>query len=208
MSEPILKALIKLFVLISDVRSISEISNREKDIVKLFLQRQLSSELVKKYMEMFDEFLVEYYSKQIDRGSIRDRKRTSLISIRILGICEKINDELDLKQKFYVLVQLFDFIFFGAEITENENEFIETVSVALNISDTEFKNIRDFILKNVSDVPEKNKVLIIDDKDTIETKGVKHLYKKNLKDSLYLLYISCSGCRRKPILQELYKTCL
>jgi len=193
MSEPILKALIKLFVLISDVRSISEISNREKDIVKLFLQRQLSSELVKKYMEMFDEFLVEYYSKQIDRGSIRDRKRTSLISIRILGICEKINDELDLKQKLYVLVQLLDFIYFGAEITGNENEFIETVSVALNISDTEFKNIRDFILKNVSDVPEKNKVLIIDDKDTIETKGVKHLYKKNLKDSLYVLYISLTN---------------
>jgi len=193
MSEPILKALIKLFVLISDVRSISEISNKEKDIVKLFLQRQLSSELVKKYMEMFDEFLVEYYSKQIDRGSIRDRKRTSLISIRILGICEKINDELDLKQKLYVLVQLLDFIYFGAEITGNENEFIETVSVALNISDTEFKNIRDFILKNVSDVPEKNKVLIIDDKDTIETKGVKHLYKKNLKDSLYVLYISLTN---------------
>ena len=193
MSEPILKALIKLFVLISDVRSISEISNKEKDIVKLFLQRQLSSELVKKYMEMFDDFLVEYYSQQIDRGSIRDRKRTSLISVRILGICEKINDELDLNQKLYVLVQLLDYILFGAEITENEIEFIETVAVALNISDTEFKNIRDFILKNVSDVPEKNKVLIIDDKDIIETKGVKHLYKKNLKDSLYLLYISVTN---------------
>ena len=99
MSEPILKALIKLFVLISDVRTVSEISNKERDIVKLFLQRQLSSDLVKKYMEMFDEFLVEYYSQEIDRGSLRDKKRTSLISVRILGICEKINEELVLAQK-------------------------------------------------------------------------------------------------------------
>jgi len=193
MSEPILKALIKLFVLISDVRSISEISGKERDIVKLFLQRQLSSDLVDKYMEIFDAFLVEYYSQQIDRGSLRDRKRTSLISVRILGICEKINDELDLKQKFYVLVQLLDFILFGAEISENENEFIETVSVALNIPDNEFKNIRNFILKDVSEVQEKNKVLIIDDKDTSSVEGVKHLYKKHLKDSLYLLYLSVTN---------------
>ncbi len=190
MSEPILKVLIKLFVLISDVRSVSEISSKERDIVKLFLQRQLSSDLVDKYMEMFDAFLVEYYSQQIDRGSLRDKKRTSLISVRILGICEKINDELDLKQKLYVIVQLLDFILFGAEITENENEFIETVSVALNISDTEFKNIRNFILKDAREVPEKNKVLIIDDKDKSDADGVKHLYKKHLKDSLYVLYLS------------------
>lgn len=48
MSEPVLKALIKLFVLISEVCSVSEISNNGKDIVKLFLQRQISSDLVKK----------------------------------------------------------------------------------------------------------------------------------------------------------------
>jgi ABC-type multidrug transport system ATPase subunit len=190
MSEPILKMLIKLFALISDANSISEISGRERDIVKLFLQRQLSSDLVDKYMEIFDAYLSEYYSQQLDRGSLRDRKRTTLISVRILGICEKINDELDLKQKLYVIVQLLDFILFGAEITENEKEFIETVSVALNISDTEFKNIRNFILKNASEVPEKNKVLIIDDKDKADEEGVKHLYRKNLKDSLFLLYLS------------------
>ena len=79
MSEPILKALIKLFVLISDARSISEISNREKDIVKLFLQRQLSSDLVKKYMEIFDEFLAEYYSQQIDKGSLKEKSTGSIL---------------------------------------------------------------------------------------------------------------------------------
>lgn len=190
MSEPILKALIKLFVLISDARSISEISTREKDIVKLFLQRQLSSDLVKKYMEIFDEFITEFYSQQIDRGSLRDRKRTSLISVRILGICEKINEELDLKQKYYVIVQLLDFIYYGAEISENEQDFIETVSVALNIPYTEFRNLKNFILKGVSDVPDKKMVMVIDNNDSFNEEGVKHLFKKNLKNTISLLYIS------------------
>ncbi len=99
---------------------------------------------------------------KIDRGSIRDMKRTSLTAVKILGICEKINEELQQKQKLYVIVQLMDFILFGAEITENELEFLETVSTAFNIPQTEFQNIRSFILKSVNDIPEKNRVMIID----------------------------------------------
>jgi len=190
MSEPILKALIQLFVLISDVRSVEEISGRERDIVKLFLSRQLSSELVKRYMIMFDEYLIKYYSENINRGSLRDMKRTSLKSVRILGICEKINIELDLKQKIYVIVQLLDFILFGAEITENEIEFMETLSISLNITPFEFQNIKSFILKQVNDVPAKNMVMLIDSNDKCEHKEVKHLFRKNLQDTILLLYIS------------------
>ena len=91
MIEPILRALMQLFALISDVRDIKEISSRERDIVRLFLSRQLNNELVKMYMEMFDDYLIQFNPEKIDRGSIKDRKRTSLAAVRILGICENIN---------------------------------------------------------------------------------------------------------------------
>jgi ABC transport system ATP-binding/permease protein len=189
MIEPILKALMQLFALISDVHDISEISSRERDIVRLFLSRQLNNDLVKRYMEMFDEYLIQYNSEDISRGSIRDMKRTSLTAVRILGICENINEELDQRQKLYVIVQLLDFILFGAEITENALEFLETVSTAFNIPHTEFQNIKSFILKSVSDVPEKNRVMIIDNKNECEYEGVKHLFKENLRDRIFLLYL-------------------
>ena len=85
MIETILKALIQLFALISDVRDISEISSRERDIVRLFLSRQLNSEMVNKYMEMFDEYIKQYIPEKIDRGSIKDMKRTSLTAVKILA---------------------------------------------------------------------------------------------------------------------------
>jgi ABC-type multidrug transport system ATPase subunit len=193
MIEAILNALIQLFALISDVRDISEISSRERDIVRLFLSRQLNNELVKKYMELFDDYITQYNREKVDRGSIKDMKRTSLTAVKILGICEKINEELQQKQKFYVLVQLMDFILFGAEITDNELEFLETVSQAFIIPQNEFQNIKNFILKSVSDVPEKKRVMVINGTYENEYVGVKHIYRENLKDNIILLHIESTN---------------
>jgi len=189
MIEPILKALIRLFALISDVRDISEISSRERDIVRLFLSRQLNNEMVVKYMEMFDEYLIRYSAEKIVRGTERDKKRTSLTAVKILGICEQINEELQQKQKIYVLVQLMDFILFGAEITENELEFLETVSNAFNVSHDEFHNIRQFILGSTAEIPQQNRLMLIDSQPETSVKQVNHLYRENLVDTIYILHI-------------------
>jgi ABC-type multidrug transport system ATPase subunit len=193
MIEPILKALIQLFALISDVHDISEISSKERSIVRMFLSRQLNNEMVNRYMEMFDEYFTQFSADKIDRGSLRDMKRTSLTAVKILGICEKINEELQQKQKLYVLVQLMDFILFGAEITENELEFLETVAIAFNIPDQEFKNIRTFILNSINDITEKSRVMIIDSIPEHVDDGMKHLFRVNLLNSIYLLHIESTN---------------
>jgi ABC-type multidrug transport system ATPase subunit len=193
MIETTLNALIQLFALISDVHDISEISSREKEIVRLFLSRQLNNELVNKYMEMFDEYVIRYNLEKVDRGSIKDMKKTSLTAVRILGICEKINEELQQKQKLYVLVQLMDFILFGAEITGNELEFLETVSMAFNTPQTEFQNIKCFILNSVSDIPEKNRVMVINGTYENEYVGIKHLFRENIRGSIFLLHIESTN---------------
>jgi ABC-type multidrug transport system ATPase subunit len=193
MSEPILKALMKLFALISDVHSRKDISVRGKDIVRLFLEHHLNNELVSKYLDIFDEYVLLYHSDNIARGSIQDRKRTSLTSVRILAICETINEELQQKQKLYVIIQLLDFIQFSAEITENELDFLETVSSAFNIPGEEYLNIKSFILNSVNEIPGKNRVMIIDSNDECELEGVKHLSKENLAGSLRFLHIGSTN---------------
>ncbi len=189
MSEPILKALIQLFALISDVQGTTGISKKGKDIVRLFLSHHLNNELIIKYMELFDEYVLLYHSDDIARGSIQDRKRTSLTSIRILAICEKINEELRQKQKLYVLIQLMDFVLFSKEITENELDFMETVSSAFNIPYPEYLNIKSFILSSVKDVPDRSRLMIIDNLKHCNIEGVKHLSKENLKGSISFLFI-------------------
>ncbi|MBS1232259.1 MAG: transporter [Bacteroidetes bacterium] len=101
MSELILKSLIRLFALISDIHADTVITSREKDIVKLFLARHLNNEQVAIYMKMFEEYLEEYSSERITKGSLQDKKRTTLNAIRILAICEKINEELQQKPGYW-----------------------------------------------------------------------------------------------------------
>ena len=193
MSESILKALIRLFALISDINDDREISSRGRDVVRLFLSKHLNSEQVLTYMEMFDEYLLLYHPDVISKGSIQDRKRTSLTAMRILAICEKINEELQQRQKIYVLVQLMDFISFSAEITDKELEFVETVATAFNIETSEYEDILAFILEPHNKKLRAERLLVIDSDKKPGPKGMKHIYNENLKGRLLFLYVASTN---------------
>ena len=190
MSEAILKALMQLFALIVDIDELQEISDKERAIIRSFLSRQLSSELVEKYMKEFDEYLHLYHEGHIEKGTIRRKKRTTLTAVRILSICEKINEELEQTQKIYVVIQLIEYIAYGIEIREQELDFLQTVASAFNISDLEYENILNFVAFSLKEIPGKDHVLVINDEETPGTRGVKHIHKKNLQGELYILNIS------------------
>jgi ABC transport system ATP-binding/permease protein len=193
MSETVLDALVKLFALIGDIHDETVITSREKDIVRSFLSRQLNQELVARYMKMFETYLTLYNSESIEKGSVADRKRISLNSMRILAICEKINEELHQKQKIYILVQLIDYIAMGEEITVNELDFIHTVASSFHIPDQEFQNMKSFIMNHVRDVIEKNRVLIVDNKKTSSHSGIRHIFNDNLTGSIQFLNIASTN---------------
>ena len=190
MSEAILKALMQLFALIVDIDELQEISDKERAIIRSFLSRQLNNELVEKYMKEFDEYLHLYHESAIEQGSIRRRKRTTLTAVRILSICEKINEELEQTQKIYVVIQLVEYIAYGIEIREQELEFLQTVATAFNINDEEYENILNFVAFSLRDIPGKKQVLVINDEDTPGTRGVQHIRKNHLQGELYILNIS------------------
>jgi len=193
MSETILNALVRLFALISDIHDETVITSREKNVVRAFLSRQLNNELVEKYMTKFEEYLGIYNSESISRGSLKDRKRISLNAMRILSICEKINEELHQWQKIYVLIQLMDFIALGSEITENELDFLQTVGNAFNIPSSEYDDTRNFTMNMASGIVDKKRVLIIDNGKSRTAEGVRHITKENLSGILSFLYIASTN---------------
>lgn len=193
MSEPILKALIQLFALISDVHAQREISSRGREVVRLFLSKHLNNEQIVRYMTMFDEYLRLYYPDGILKDSIKDRKRTSLTSIRILAICEQINEELQQKQKLYVLVHLMDFIAFSEGTSEKELEFAETVASAFNIDQTEYNDILGFILEPEKVSARIERLLIVENKEDKDRKGVKRILNENMRGRLSFLNVASTN---------------
>jgi len=189
MSETVLDALVRLFALIADIHDETVITSREREIVRIFLELHLNNELALKYMKLFDKYLEIYNSESIIKGSIKDRKRVSLNAMRILAICEQINEELRQDQKMYVLIQLLDFISLGEEITENKVDFLQTVSDAFNIPANEYNDIRDLIISDFHDAKGKNRLLIIDNKKSTEKEEIKHITNENLKGVIIFLNI-------------------
>ena len=189
MSEAILKALMQLFALIVDIDEVDEVSEKEKSIIRSFLSRQLSNELVEKYMKVFEEFLLLYHADRIAKGSLKEKKRTSLTAVRILGICEKINEELEQREKIYVIIQLIEYIAYGIEIEEKELDFLETVASAFNIPELEYQDILRFTAYSIGEIPQKQMVLLINNEQTCEFEEMHHLFYKHLSGEISFLSI-------------------
>ncbi|MDD2563995.1 MAG: ATP-binding cassette domain-containing protein [Salinivirgaceae bacterium] len=158
MSERILKALMHLFAIISQPQI--DGSDR-RQVVRSFLELLLNQELVEEYLSLFDNYYNIYQEKQ----SIKDKqkKNLSLSSVKVLKICHEINLELTQQQKRIVLFRLLQFIKTGVEISDQEFEFVKTVSDAFHIDADEFIKIKAFILYDFDRLPNSRQLLMIDD---------------------------------------------
>lgn len=167
MSERILRALMQLFAIIAKVDEVQDEmedeeldilptirSNKGKQIIESFLKSELSSADVNKYLSIFENFLNEtrgrLYSKK--GGS----KRTSLQAVKVLRICSQINEELTQRQKIIVLVRILEFINLDHQRTDKEQDFVQTVADAFNISFEEYTALRKLTESNKHNLVDEN----------------------------------------------------
>jgi ABC-type multidrug transport system ATPase subunit len=133
MSEEILKALMELFALI--VKHDAGILSIEREYVSNFLTKQLSKEAVIEYLGLFDQHAGPVYSgdirTEVSAPSVKD-------SVKILGICKKINRTLNQEQKVVVLVRLYELVNAARQFTRQRMNIINTVGEVFKISQEEF----------------------------------------------------------------------
>lgn len=185
MSEQILKALMQLFAIIA--RPASNESDR-RTVVETFLRNLLNQELVKEYIEVFDNFYNIYQKKQKEKD--KQRRRISASSVRVLKICTEINNQLTQQQKIIVLIQLFEFSRSdGDEITKQELEFIKTVADTFNISTDEYDTIKSFVSYSFGKLPSSPDILIIDNNEDFFHPKTKHLVVKPLIGQIRVLNV-------------------
>ena len=105
MSEGILRALMQLFALI--VKQDEGVLSGERAYVENFLNQQLNQETANEYLKLFDEQTLVETDKE-DTG----KKRLTSVkdSVRVLGICKKINKTLTQEQKVVSLLRLFELV--------------------------------------------------------------------------------------------------
>jgi ABC transport system ATP-binding/permease protein len=155
MSEEILKALMELFALI--VKQDIGILNDEREYVSDFLNKQLSKEAVDEYLTLFDQHagpvLINKDKINVAAPSVKD-------SVKILGICKKINRTLNQEQKVVVLMRLYELINSDRQFTLQRMNIINTVAEVFKISQEEFAATEQYV-KNDNPDNLKNPTILV-----------------------------------------------
>lgn len=178
MSEQILKALMELFAIIVRPKNLETTGEDRRPVVISFLNRQLNEDLVSEYLKVYDSYF-ERHQNLVNR---RGKKRIGPDSVKLLRICDQINHELTQQQKLIVLIYLYEFVNIdSAEISDQEFEFIETVSDSFYIDRDEHDNIRDYTISKVKDEPKSDNILILKDFKTDNTSEIAHSHRGQLR---------------------------
>ncbi|MDN5290321.1 MAG: hypothetical protein PWQ06_560 [Anaerophaga sp.] len=145
MSEEILKALMQLFGLIA--KQDGGVESNETEYVRTFLRQQLNSEAVEEYYGLFLK-----HSANDSKGGKEEEGKVRLTSmkdsVRILGICKKINKQLNREQKVVVLVRLYELVNADHKFTEQRMAIINTVADVFKLPRNEISNIENFVIRN------------------------------------------------------------
>ncbi len=165
MNESMLHSLMHLFAIIAGINR-DTIFSLARNFVESYLSNQLSKKLAEKYLAVY-----EYYFNEIEKSEIHERgKRTSSLSVKILTICNEINRELHVRNKFQILLSLLQFNRYFESYATEETEFIQSVSDAVEtiaegllITPEEYQNCKAFVTDKFYKVPGKDRILVISD---------------------------------------------
>ena len=187
MNKSILEALMRLFAILAAAGK-KGLSGEAREIVKSYLKRQFTKELVSRYLSLFNIYLQQYENEQ-NAQEQNNGKQDVTNSIRILNICKQINEELEQHQKLLVVIELFEFARENYELSKRELSFIETVAVTFKIEKEILKNINAFVRVSTDGLIESENFLLIDNNASYPYSKVKHVFHSTLTGQIIVLHL-------------------
>lgn len=175
MSEPVLKAIMRLFALVAKEDFVTK---QERDHIKTFLEDHLSQKAVESHMAMFDEYASHFSS------SLSPQQEAETIT----AICTEINIEVAQKQKAVIMMELMNIVLADGSISSREDYLAKAIGAGLNVQTGDIDLIKDYVLaKNPADANRED-ILVIDSIN-ISTGNHKHIYREALNGHIFILYL-------------------
>ena len=171
MSEPVLKAILRLFAIVAKE---DQVTTQERDYVLAFLNDHLGRKAVMEKIAFFDEFA---------RNLPDDQEKN------VQELCVEINQEVTQKQKAIILLELMSVILADGYISEKENRYSKMIGAALNVSSSEIDLMTHYILGDHRKTFDSEKILII---DSIAEKpnNCKHIFRDKLDGTIAILHLN------------------
>jgi ABC transport system ATP-binding/permease protein len=174
MSEPVLKAIIRLFAFVAKEDTVTA---QEREYIHSFLQDHLSQSSMERHIRLFDEYARE----------ISDKLSATKEHETIVQICNAINQEVTQKQKMIVLLELMNIVLADGSISVREEMLSKTISQQFNISPANLELIKQFVnLQTSAQANSDNLLLISSDKNSL---AKKHIFRPDLDGFMIVLHI-------------------
>lgn len=203
MTESIINALVHLFAIIESAKEDTGVVDSGELVIRPYLQKNLNNDsLTAEYIKLFYDYL-NFYKGQ---PTAKDNEGVSIDSTSILQIakiCNQLNKELLRSERLIVFMQLMELIRADEKVTAKEEEFAALVALNFNLDQEDVVNLKNFILKPDEKEINKERILIIDNKQTEwpeemawiirkkkNTSQERHLFVQNLFGKITVLYLS------------------
>ena len=121
MNESMLNSLMRLFAIMVSINREVLCMYWPRNFVESFLIQQFSQKLADKYLVIFDEYSREL--EQCEKG--KESKKISSWSVKILGICNQIVEELHIRHRFLILLSLIRFSKYFSEVRLHDRRILE-----------------------------------------------------------------------------------
>ncbi len=222
MSEEILRALIQLFALTA--KQDGGIEDKELQYVESFLIQQLGAEASQEWLLDFKKQVGLILDEKALRKQERERKKqlelekelannpeararmekdkelTSVKeSVKILGICKRINKSINQQQKIVVYVRLFELVNTSKKFTEQRMAIINTVGEVFNINPDKtaiaegaqdvLKDSENFVVNNESQKFDSPNILVISDNE-YSFENTKTIKCEDLDSDIFILRVT------------------
>ncbi len=160
MSEELLKAIIKLFVIVA--KEEGEVFDSEKEFVKEFLFENISKEESNQYLKILDHLISKVSTGDDDKSQIRE-------------LAKHINKELTQSQKLVVMLRLVELIVADDKITYRETELLSFTGKCFHFDEKSVLEIKNFVTSSKTTDFFDECSLIVDDTpgDRYATKHIK-----------------------------------
>jgi ABC transport system ATP-binding/permease protein len=174
MSEPILKAIIRLFAIVAKEDLVNK---QEREQIAAFLNDHVGQRALTVHLKVFDDYCDEISSHNIDQEG-QD----------IDSICRSINIEVAQKQKMVIMIELLSIVMADGSISAREKDLSTKIARALNISDQERELMSQYVLgKTRYDLDNEN--ILVVDSDPSHAGRSKFIYREELHGLVAILHI-------------------
>lgn len=173
MSEPILKAILRLFAVVA---KLDDVTRQEREQITLFLKDHLPENRVAPYVELFDDFTKSTITKQADSQTLQQ-------------ICAEISRELTQKQKVIIVLELVRIVLADAKISTHEEELMKIICYAFKVKEDDLASIIKFVRGQQSSELDHSALLIIDTNEDKAFLQAKHIRRDHLNGFIEILYI-------------------